>query len=114
MTRSSALLVSLLLLLVTSCASYTVSDFQVNITLPASQDCYGFNVVSGKEERIAADDKRCIDRKAKSVFLDYENWKILRRDIEVNCQFEQCTQIKGAFDELFLRIDQGLQSIPIN
>jgi len=70
-------------------------------------------VISGKEQRIAADDKKCIDKKAKSVYLDYENWKILRRDIEVNCQFEQCTQIKGAFDELFLRIDQGLQQIPV-
>lgn len=116
MTKLSKLLVSLLLstVILSGCQNMTVDDFRVDVTLPASEDCYGFNVISGKETRLAAEDPKCIEQKAKSVRLDYENWKRLRRNIEVNCQFEQCTQIKGAFDELFFRIDQGLQQIPMN
>lgn len=89
-----------------------MSDFQANVTLPASLDCYGFNVLSGKEERLPADSPACINKKLHSIWLDSENWKILRKDIERNCQYNQCKQITGAFDELFLKIDDGLRLIP--
>lgn len=104
--RSLKLLVSLLSLVATisGCGSMSVSDWQATITLPASKDCYGFNVVSGKEQRWAANDPVCIRKKARSIYLDYENYKILRRDIETNCQWEECTQIKGALDNLFFKL----------
>lgn len=37
---------------------------------------------------------------------------MLRRDIQKNCQYNQCKEITGAFDELFLRIDEALRLIP--
>lgn len=94
------------------CASFRASDWRADITLPASEDCFGINVMSGKETRIPADDPQCIRDKQTSIRLTSENWKILRKDIQKNCQFAQCKQITGAFDELFLTIDASLQKIP--
>ena len=112
--KSSKLLASLLLLasVLSGCASFKISDWQAGITLPASQDCYVFNVVTGKEQRIPADDKTCIDRKARSVWIDAENYKMLRADIQRNCQLTKCKQLTGAFDELFLKLDSALDKIP--
>lgn len=112
MKLSKPLATLLLSLALSSCATYKVSDFQASITLPATLDCYSFNVLSGKEERIPADDPVCIDKKLKSIWLDSENWKMLRKDIQRNCAMNQCKQITGAFDELFLKIDSALQKIP--
>lgn len=115
MIKSSKLLASLLLLvslLSSACASFKVSDFEVNVTLPASKDCYGFNVVSGKETRLDANSTECQNKKLKSVWLDYENYKKLRSDILRNCQMAKCKEITGAFDHLFLTLDEVLQKIP--
>lgn len=110
--KLSKLPASLLLLAsLSGCAGFKVSDFQVNVTLPASGDCYGFNVVSGKEQRLAADSKQCQEKKRKSVWLDSENYKILRRDILKSCQFEACKQFTGRFDEMFLILDQTAQKV---
>ena len=112
--KSYALAVSLLLsaTLSLSCSSFQTSDWQASITLPASLDCYSFNVMSGKETRLFADDPRCIEKKVRSVYLDFESYKMLRKDIQKNCQYDQCKQIMGAFDGLFLTIDAALQKIP--
>ena len=112
--KSLKLLAVLLLSVVASsgCQHYAVSDWQANITLPASEDCYGFNVVSGKETRLPADSETCIKKKARAIWLDSENYKILRRDIQNNCQLAQCKQITGAFDALFLTLDAALEKIP--
>jgi hypothetical protein len=88
------------------------SDWQASITLPASGDCMSFHVMSGKEVRLPADSPECIEKKLKSVWLDLESYKLLRGDIQKNCQFAQCKQITGAFDGLFLTIDSALQKIP--
>jgi len=102
-----------LLLALSNCASFQASDWQASITLPASEDCMSFHVMSGKEVRLPADSPECIEKKLKSVWLDYESYKMLRRDIQNNCQFAQCKQITGAFDGLFLTIDNALKKIPI-
>ena len=99
------------LLALNSCASYRISDWQASITLPASQDCYSFNVLSGKETRLKASDPKCISKKLKSVWIDSESYMMLRRDIQINCQLNKCKQITGAFDELFLKMDQALIKI---
>ena len=98
--------------LLTSCTSFQTSDWQASITLPATLDCYSFNVMSGKETRIAADDPKCIEKKVRSVYLDFESYKLLKKDIQKNCQYAQCKQITGAFDGLFLTIDSALKKIP--
>ena len=106
-------LASLLLLAsLSACSTFQTSDWQASITLPASLDCYSFNVVSGKETRLPADSKECQEKKLKSVWLDYESYKMLKKDILTNCQQAKCKQITGAFDTLFLTIDSALQKIP--
>lgn len=112
--RSSKLLASLLLsAILSSCASFQTSDWQASITLPASLDCYSFNVMSGREERLPADSQACINKKLHSVWLDSESYKMLKKDIQGNCRAAKCKQITGTFDELFLTIDRALQKIPV-
>lgn len=110
--RLSKQLASLLLLATLSgCSTFKTSDWQASITLPASLDCYSFNVMSGKETRLPADSKECQEKKLKSVWLDYESYKMLKKDILINCQYAKCKQITGAFDNLFLVLDSALQKI---
>lgn len=100
-----------LFLNLSNCTTFKMSDWQASITLPASKDCYSYNVVSGKETRIPADSPKCIRMKQNAVWIDSENYKILRRDIQINCQLSQCKQLTGAFDDLFLSIDKALNYI---
>ena len=107
-------LASLLLLAsLSACSTFQTSDWQASITLPASLDCYSFNVVSGKETRLPADSKECQEKKLKSVWLDYESYKMLKKDILTNCQYAKCKQITGAFDNLFLVLDSALQKVQV-
>lgn len=111
--KLSKLLASLLLSTsLSACSSFQTSDWQASITLPASLDCYSFNVMTGKETRLPADSKACQEKKIKSVWIDLENYKMLKKDILTNCQYAKCKQITGAFDTLFLTIDSALQKIP--
>lgn len=111
--KSSALLASLFALVLSACAhDFRASDWRADITLPASEDCWGMNVMTGKETRRPATDPICIKEKQTSIRLTSENYKILRKDIQKNCQLSACKQITGAFDELFLTLDRALQKIP--
>lgn len=110
MTRLLLPLGALLSLVISGCAQMEVADFQANIRLPASQDCYGINVVSGREQRRSR--KQCDDLVARAVLLDSENWKLLRESIQRNCQQFECKNIIGAFDGLFLSLDKALQALP--
>lgn len=102
-----ALLLSLGLL---SCANMEVADFRPHVRLPASGDCFGINVLSRKEVRLAK--PQCDELIKRAIFLDSENYKLLRSSIQRNCQHFQCTQVIGAFDGLFLSLDQALQKLP--
>ena len=95
------------------CTTFKTSDWAASITLPASLDCYSFHVMSGKEIRLPADSPECIEKKLKSVWIDLESYKMLRKDIQDNCQLAKCKQIQGAFDTLFFTIDAGLSKIPL-
>jgi len=111
--KSSKLLASLLLSVsLSACSSFQTSDWGATVTLPASQDCYTFKVMSGQEIRLPADSQECKEKKIKSVYLDYESYKMLKKDILTNCQYAKCKQITGAFDNLFLVIDGALEKIP--
>ncbi len=89
------------------------SDWPVSVTLPGSQDCFSINVMSHKEEQLPANSKECQYKKAHSVWLTSAAYAMLRSDIQKNCQLNQCKQITGAFDGLFLSIDKALQQIPV-
>lgn len=80
------------------------------VQLPASKECVDLYVMSGKEVRYSA--KECEDKLKKSVHLSSQAWKILRGDIQGNCQFASCKQIQGAADGLFLSLDRALQVKP--
>lgn len=69
--------------------------------------------MSGKETRLPADSKECKDLKARGILIDSESYKMLRKDIQTNCQFAACKQITGRFDALFLILDEGLAKIPL-
>lgn len=108
MTRSKTLFVSLLALAIsTSCTTFKTSDFEIMVRLPAARSCFGVRVMSGKETEY--DEKACDAMVSKAILLTSENWKLLRNDIKTNCEYDQCTQISGAADHLFLAIDQALQ-----
>lgn len=103
-----------LAVLVTSlsaCTMFRTSDFPVMIRLPASRECFEIKVMSGAEKRYPAD--QCDKIISKSIFLTSESWKLLKGDIQSNCQNAQCKQINGAADGLFLTIDKALQITPI-
>jgi hypothetical protein len=87
------------------------SDFEVMIRLPASEDCFGLRVMSGQETRYPKEECAKIIKRA--VMLTSANWNMLRQDIQKNCQYQQCKQITGAFDGLFLSLDNALQKMPI-
>lgn len=100
----------LCLLNIISCAGLQTSDFEVMITLPASEDCYGVKVMSGAEKRYPKDE--CTKMRKRSIFITSENYVMLRGDVQKNCQFTECEQITGAFDGLFLSLDRALQKVP--
>jgi len=86
--------------------------FEAGVTLPYSEDCFFINVLTKEEHRYPA--SVCEAMKKRSIILTSDSWKILRTDIQENCQVLQCKQLVGQFDQLFLTIDSSLQLIPWN
>lgn len=93
-----------------SCTSFQTSDFPLIVQLPASKECAELRVMSGQEKRYPQSE--CERIKERAILLTSEAWKMIRTDIETNCQYAQCQQIEGAADALFLSIDQALQAVP--
>lgn len=81
------------------------------VTLPASGDCFGIRVMSG-EERVLPREK-CDAVKKRAILITSSEWKMVKRDIQTNCQNAKCKQITGAADGLFIAIDEALQKVPI-
>jgi len=93
------------------CNTFQTSDFPLVIRLPASRQCFELKVMSGLEKIIPV--KECDELISRGIVLTSEAWKLLRRDIQINCQYAQCRQIEGAADGLFLSIDRALdKTIP--
>lgn len=93
-----------------SCKSFQIADIRPMVTLPASGDCYGVSVLSHVKTRIPK--KECDEIKKRGIILTSDDWQKQRFSIQKNCQMNQCKQLIGAFDELFLTIDSALQKIP--
>lgn len=105
-------LASLFLILANvSCGSMRVADVNAFVTLPYSEDGFGITLVSRKETRIPKE-QWDVQKKKGIIFLS-EDYKVLRQTTLINCQYHECKQIMGAFDELFLRLDEALQKIPV-
>lgn len=96
--------------LLSACANMTIDDFKAGVTLPYSEDCYFKYVISPNEARY--DHVQCEIIKKRSLIITSEDWKIIRKNFQKNCQVLACKQLVGQFDQLFLTIDKGLQLIP--
>lgn len=93
-----------------SCAGFEIADIGPMVTLPASGDCYQVTVLSQKKTRYPK--AQCDEIKKRAVVITSDDWKKQRISIQKNCQMNQCKQLVGAFDSLFLTIDSALQKIP--
>ena len=102
-------LLCLLGLSLSACAGIQVADSPVHIRLPASQDCAGIKIVS--QERIRTPKAECDEKIKKAVFLFAEDYKVWKFTTLKNCHMQQCKQIEGAFDALFLSLDEALQKV---
>jgi hypothetical protein len=91
----------------TGCQTFQTSDFSIFIREPASKKCFELFVMSGKEKEY--DEAKCDDMIARSIHLSSNSWRMLRTDVQTNCQFDQCKQITGAGDAAFLALDRALQ-----
>lgn len=109
-TLLKLLAVSSLALLISGCASYEVADFSAGVILPYSEDCFEISFVTKTELRTPAD--KCRAKVKRAIFITSENYKLLRQSIQDNCQMQQCKQLVGQFDQLFVVIDADLNQIP--
>lgn len=105
LASSFAFLVSL-----SGCQTMQIEDFKAGVTLPYSGNCYFVNAVSGKVTEYPED--QCLRMKKAALIILSDDWKIIRKDFQRNCQVLQCKQLVGQFDQLFLTIDKGLQLVP--
>lgn len=104
------LLTSVLSLVNSGCASMKISDAPLMVRLPASGKCFEVKIMSWAEKVYPPD--QCEKIAERSIILTSEAWKMLKGDIQSNCQTAKCKQLTGAADGLFLAIDQALNKIP--
>ncbi len=96
--------------LLTGCQTFQVHPCEIGITLPYSGACRFKNVVTESTREV--DPNTCEDLKRRSLILTSDAWTVIRNDIQTNCAAQQCAELTGKFDQLFLQIDQGLQKVP--
>ena len=87
-----------------------ISDTPLIVQLPASKKCLEIKIMSWAEMIYPPD--QCEKIKERSIILTSEAWKMLKTDIEKNCQLSQCKQLSGAADTLFQLIDDAFNKIP--
>lgn len=107
----SSLVLTASLLSLSACSSMTISDTPLMVRLPASKQCFEVKVLSWEEKVYPP--AECDRMAERSIILTSSAWKMLKTDIQKNCQFAKCKQLTGAADGLFLAIDQAFQQIPI-
>lgn len=100
----------ILILFLSSCATTTIPDFKVYITLPASGDGYWVKTVSADEGRIPSADWEI--KKKRGLVLLSDDWLILRSFLLENCLENTCKLAVGTFDQLFISIDAALKKLP--
>jgi hypothetical protein len=102
------MLISTLLLM--GCQTFQVHPFEVGITLPYSENCRFKNVVTKAIREV--EPVECERIKKRSLILTSDAWRVIRTDIQNNCAQQQCAELNGKLDAIFLEIDQGLNQIP--
>ncbi len=46
------------------------------------------------------------------MILTLEAWRVIRTDIQNNCAADQCAELRGKVDAIFLAIDKAAETIP--
>lgn len=111
MTRLEKLSIKMLtLMLLSGCKTFQLHPFELGVTLPYSERCRFKNVVT--HEIREEDPVTCQAIKKRSLILTPEAWRVIRTDINNNCAMDQCVEIKGKIDAIFLAVDQGLEVVP--
>lgn len=77
------------------------------VMLPASKKCFEVKILSHAEKTYSADE--CKKIAEKSILLTANSWRMLKTDIQSNCQTSKCKQLTGAADGLFIAIDSALR-----
>lgn len=88
----------------------SIQNFKAGVTLPYSEDCYFKYVLSPDSQRY--EKAKCEIIKKHALIITSDDWKIIRKNFQDNCQVLECKQLVGQFDQLFLTIDKSLQLIP--
>lgn len=87
-----------------------ISDTPLMVRLPASKKCFEVKVLSWEEKIYPPEE--CDRIAERSIILTSDAWKMLKTDIQKNCQYSKCKQLTGAADGLFLAIDEAFQKMP--
>lgn len=88
-----------------------ISDTPLMVVLPASKKCFEVKILSHDEKTYSVDE--CKKIAEKSILLTANAWRMLKTDIQSNCQTSKCKQLTGAADGLFLAIDKAFQIVPL-
>lgn len=105
------MLISVLLFLnQVSCSHFQVHPFEIGITLPYSEICHFRNVMTGEVRELGPIE--CAEIRKRSLILTSDAWRVIRTDIMNNCALNQCTQLTGKLDAIFLAIDQTAEILP--
>lgn len=92
-----------------SCANMRISDVGPMVQLPYSKECFQVYVLSGRERLYPPEE--CEKIKARGIIITSETWKLLRGDIQINCQLAKCKQLQGAGDQLFFIINDAANKL---
>lgn len=103
-------MLTLTLALSPACSTFQFHPFEVGVELPYSENCRFKNVVTKAVREIPPD--QCEAIRKRSLILTSEAWRVIRTDIQANCAMQQCAQIVGKFDSIFLALDNGVNQLP--
>lgn len=112
MRSASLLMLAVSLLTLSGCGlmEFKVSNYPLIIRDPAMRTCFEVKVMSWEERTYSED--QCDKIIARGIILTSDAWKMIRTDIQKNCQTAQCKQLTGAADGLFIAIDEALHQVP--
>lgn len=92
------------------CQTFSLDPFEVGITLPYSGICHFKDVVTEEVSEFPPD--QCETIKKKSLIITTDALKAIIGNLQKNCAYQQCVELKGKLDNLLLTVDQGLQDVP--
>lgn len=115
MKKFAKLLVVISLLIhavaLSGCAGMVIQEFKAGVELPYSGNCFFVNAVDGREYEYDA--PTCERMRKRGLIVLSEDWKVIRKILQTNCQLTKCRELEGRFDALFLVIDEAAKKLPL-